>query len=255
MHTREDEKRSFMEEDMAPLQIDAQARKDLEWYVRECPYPQKNRRAAMVLALANGAAVEAVAAQYGLKPETVLKWKRCFAEDGLGGLDAYFSGVRPTEGVPFDEAVKLAKKAQRAAEKARRAERPVQSACGYGALKPIEDPEDTSYLEDVIILLDVRDEHGNVVRQHKVVLPKILADTDHFDVCTLEGFQRDFGRFERGVAAGISQITQMFLIDSIKRQCEEEGREISPEQERELERFVRESVEEKMRQRRNRGGQ
>ncbi len=244
-----------MEENNTPMQIDAQDRHDLEWYVQACPYPQKNRRAAMVLALANGATVEEVAAQYGLKPETVLKWKRCFAEEGLGGLDAYFYGVRPTEGVPFDEAVKLAKKAQRAAEKARREERPVQSAYGNGEPKRSEDPEDTSYLEDVIIILDVRDKRGNVVRQHKVVLPKILADTDHFDVCTLEGFQRDYGRFERGMAAGISQITQMFLIDSIKRQCEEEGRVISPEQEQALERFVRESVEEKMRQRRDRGGQ
>ena len=242
-----------MEENHEPLQIDAQERKDLEWYVRECPYPQKNRRAAMVLALANGSAAEEVAAQYGLRPETVLRWKSRFQEDGLGGIDAAFSGVRPTEGVPFDEAVKLAKKAHKAAEKAWVAGEPVQIVSENRIPEQPSDPEDTSYLEDVILFLYVRDEQGNVVSQREVVLPKILADTDHFDVSTLEGFQRDFGRFERGVKAGINQLTQILMMDSFKQRCEAQGHEITPEEEQEMERRIRETAEKRWNQSRNRG--
>ena len=72
-------------------------------------------------------------------------------------------------------------------------------------------PEENYLRDDVRITMERLNQFGKVLYEKSVILKNILADPDHFDVCTLLGFRRDFGVVEQGSIDGFFQLLKSFL--------------------------------------------
>ena len=74
-------------------------------------------------------------------------------------------------------------------------------------------PEDDPNMLEVSLLVLVKDKSGRQVMVRQSDLGAILADTDHFDVSTLSGFRRDYGRLEQGMITGFAGLMETFSAD------------------------------------------
>jgi transposase len=79
-----------------PIVLRAEDRKTLETWVKSSKTEQRTAlRSRIILAAARGMTTEAIARENAVRPNTVSKWRRRFAEKGLGGLaDAPRPGAR-----------------------------------------------------------------------------------------------------------------------------------------------------------------
>ncbi len=69
------------------LQLSEEQRQELTKFVQNAPSERLALRASMVLDCASGMKIYDVAAKYGERPNTVVLWKRRYAESGIKGLE------------------------------------------------------------------------------------------------------------------------------------------------------------------------
>lgn len=77
---------------------------------------------------------------------------------------------------------------------------------------------------NVRIIIQEEDDAGDVLAGTHILLEHILADAQHFDVRTVDGFQRDWNLAEQGIANGFLQLLQAFLtghVDAAKKNSNE----------------------------------
>lgn len=71
-----------------------------------------------------------------------------------------------------------------------------------------DETEDHSHMLDVTLTVMVRDRSGRQIMVETSELGSILADPEHFDVSTLSGFRRDYGKFEQGMINGFAALLE-----------------------------------------------
>jgi transposase-like protein/transposase len=125
-----------MSQTAAPLLLTAEDRAELARWLQDGP-PMRAERARIVLACAEpGSGVARVAADLGLTRMTVRKWRRRFAEAGLGGLADHDRPGRPVAELVLtsaerDQLVRWARRAKSSQALALRAK--IVLACADGA--------------------------------------------------------------------------------------------------------------------------
>ena len=195
------------------------------------------RRASLVLECAGGAQVKDIAARYGERPNTVILWRRRYEASGLAGLENRPRGAtggvygqtladrlllllksRPPDGhpqwsgaslaraagVPLDAVWRHLRKAGirlrefRASGKARKPECRSMEIPLEITWKENAEMTDEKEKLDIEIVARIKGKDGVVVEK-TVRLDGALPSLDDFDLCTREGFLRDFDVLEKAV--------------------------------------------------------
>lgn len=195
------------------------------------------RRASLVLECVRGAQVKDIAARYGERPNTVILWRRRYEASGLAGLANRPRGAtgsvygqaltdrllqllksRPPDGHPQWSGALLARTADvpldavwRHLRKAGVRLREQRSGGGIqdGKRRSMEIPLEITWKEsaemkgdkeklDIEIVARIKGKDGVVVEK-TVRLDKALPSLNDFDLCTREGFLRDFDVLEKAV--------------------------------------------------------
>ncbi len=76
----------------------------------------------------------------------------------------------------------------------------------------------------VRIILQEVDDAGAVLTEANLLVERVLADAEHFDVHTADGFRRDWNLAEKGIANGFLKLLQTFLeghVDAAKKSSNE----------------------------------
>lgn len=221
--------------------------KELEEFIKNPPSDRIGLRASMILDCARGMTGDAVARKYAERPNTVSNWKRRYTEYGIPGLmnrsrgrtkDGYgkdfpellrqtVSGP-PPEGSQAWDVPLLAKRLQvpeygikrhleklgislksQAVFQERQIEEP--SVAPEGSVEVDSD----SHMLNVSLSIAAIDETGNTFMVRTADLGRILADPEHFDVSTVLGFHRDYGRLEQEIIKGFAVLLQQFSSDYV----------------------------------------
>ena len=193
------------------------------------------QRAAMVLACLEGRQAKDIACQFSERPNTVLLWRKRFAEYGVAGLENRPRGAtgrkygtaltdsllallktRPPDGHPHWSGAMLAQAARVPLDAVwrhlRKAGVRLRGQCTGSAgpgLKSFEIPlviiwkEDRKMAEekeklDIEIVAKIKGADGTLVEK-TVRLDKVLPRLDDFDLSTKEGFLRDFDVLEKAM--------------------------------------------------------
>ena len=93
--------------------------------------------------------------------------------------------------------------------------------------------EDNYIRDNFHIILNREDQLGNVLMTKDILLKNIIADPEHFDVCTVKGFRHDFGLVEQGGIDGFFQVFRIFL-ESLLDESSKKKLEQDPNQEARL---------------------
>lgn len=75
--------------------------------------------------------------------------------------------------------------------------------------------EDDSHYDSVRITIERLDSSGSASSKSSITVDSILADIDHFDVCTVQGFKRDLNMAEQGTITGFFKLMKDFLEGEI----------------------------------------